>query len=865
MVTLIGRDTDLDAVAELLEARPLVTILGPAGVGKTSLARAIAEDREHVFVELAGIDRSEVVVSTVLGRIGFSTVDVFSDWLAERPQLMVLDNCEHVLDGVAELVDLIRSASPDSTILATSRMPLDAAGEFVFVLRPLEVNPDDAGGAAPSVELFLERANAAGAGTPDLDAVHRLCARLDGMPLAIEIAAARARSMTPDEILGHLDLTVDVLSRRTFRGESRHRSLRAAIDWSYNLLDADMQRLVRALSIFSGAFTAELAHAVCGLDGEAEFDTLDRLATLVDASLLTSTATMFGTRYGQLDSIRAYARQRLEEAGETGAVKDRYVDQVLMIAAGHVTGADRPWGADLLAGILALVDDLLATITITLDDPTPDRAYMLMTVLWAAVHQSRSGEIAAIGEVVLDCWSDVPHPMRVDAIATTATAIRELGDGDRATELALAALPDAASGIAAPVTLNRLLALTHRRDDPNRAMEYGQAAIDAAIERGLTPFRLELEVFQAQALGSIGRKEEARAKVAAVLDITGPDDVNHIWAQLVDGILVADLDRPLARSILRQALEMSTKADYWFGIGAALRLLGALDAMDGDFASGAKLLVQAIDHNVAVGAHAETGVSVLTAGMLLRKAGHPDADTLIASGLSWSGDPLIFGVDLSSLATTDIDRSLGVAPLTARRLARSALVGLASEDTSSPASMDEVARLVRQGDVWEVTYLGETVVAKHGKGWLDIAQLLQAPRREIHVLDLIGAAVVESAADDAIDATAMAAYRERVRELQSEIDTATGLGDLGRVETAQAEMDALVDQLTAAYGLGGRARKTTGTAERARSTVTQRIRSVIKRLAETHPPLHRHFRAAITTGVYCSYTPERPISWTVDF
>jgi hypothetical protein len=175
----------------------------------------------------------------------------------------------------------------------------------------------------------------------------------------------------------------------------------------------------------------------------------------------------------------------------------------------------------------------------------------------------------------------------------------------------------------------------------------------------------------------------------------------------------------------------------------------------------------------------------------------------------------------------------------------------------------DTAALTERGDIWEIDYAGRTVTVKASKGMADLAKLLAAGGREIHCLDLIGGAVRDASTGDMIDATARRAYESRIRDLQADVDAAEADNDYVRAERAQAELDALIDHLSAALGQGGRTRRAGDTAEKARSAVTQRLRATIRRLEDLHPELGRHLRASVITGIYCSYRPERAITWRV--
>jgi hypothetical protein len=259
----------------------------------------------------------------------------------------------------------------------------------------------------------------------------------------------------------------------------------------------------------------------------------------------------------------------------------------------------------------------------------------------------------------------------------------------------------------------------------------------------------------------------------------------------------------------------------------------------------------------------------LAAGAALR-AGRPDLarhllDT--APAPDWvTVLPDIFGPELEALAAGSV-RAVGVAGSTAAaiRQARALLdagvaPGVARTDPPTPPTPPGAA-LVRRGDVWETNFAGHTARVRHVKGLVDLVVLLGRPEQEVHCLELIGAADVGGSAGPALDDQARRAYQQRIRELQEEVDEAQADNDPVRAERAETELDALVEQLSAAFGIGGRARSSGSAAERARSAVTWRIRSAIRRIEDLHPELGRHLRNAVRTGTWCAYRPETPVEW----
>ena len=311
---ILGRQSVLDDVARRLRESRLVTITGPGGIGKTTVADATARAEAHRYplgttrVDLTVVDDEREVSAAMAAQLGFGSFRALLDSPTDQPALIVVDNCEHVLEAAATAIDQLVDACASPTILATSRSPLGVPGESVAVLGPLDlpsIGGDEQG--SPAVQLFLARAREAGAVIDDADlpAVARLCGLLDGVPLAIELAAARTRVLTPVELLDRLG-GLDTFRRSRTRGAARHRSLRDTIAWSYALLDADDQRNFDRWSVLTGPFTLEDAHAIG--DDRDESATLDRLQRLVDDSLLATSSVAGVTHYRQLEVVRAYAR-----------------------------------------------------------------------------------------------------------------------------------------------------------------------------------------------------------------------------------------------------------------------------------------------------------------------------------------------------------------------------------------------------------------------------------------------------------------------------------------------------------------------------------------------------------------------------
>jgi len=336
----VGRRAERAGVGRLLAERRLVTLTGVGGVGKTRLALQVAADQAGRWpdglwwVELGAVTDpggvAEAVASTlgvlvepVRGPLGSAAVA-----LADRRGLVCLDNCEHVLDGAAEVAAALLGACPRVTVLATSREPLGLAGEAVWQVPPL--TEEDA------LALFLERAGAVRPGFT-LDAageaaVRAMCRRLDGIPLALELAAAWLRALTPQQIEAGLDDRFGLLVRGPRGAAPRQQTLAASIEWSHALLGETDRVVLRRLAVFPGGFDLEAARSVAAAGPVARREVLDALGRLVDKSLVVAAARGGEARYRLLETIREFAADRLEEAGEVAATRDRHLAHVLAFA-----------------------------------------------------------------------------------------------------------------------------------------------------------------------------------------------------------------------------------------------------------------------------------------------------------------------------------------------------------------------------------------------------------------------------------------------------------------------------------------------------------------------------------------------------
>jgi len=881
-VELFGREAELALVTERLRDRRLVTLIGPGGIGKTSLARAAVAVAEPGFaqgslaVDLTRVASVEAVRESLAGQLGYTSFAGMLDAPTEHPVLLLVDNCEHVVDAVAEALDELLEACLAPTVLATSRTALEVPGETVVPIGPLSLPP--AGTLeAPAVALFLARAADAGAAIEPDDAVAELCRRLDGVPLAIELAAARTRSMAPAEILERLAAGLDVLDRPRRRSARRHQSLRAAIGWSHELLTPDEQAFFEHLGVFAGPFTAEQAHAVAARPGTDLAATQDLFDALVAASMVVADTSGPTTRYRELETLRSFALARLEEAGRRRDVEAGFVDHVVDKVAQIVGLGSGTFSSTALNEMLDLYDNVASAIRWCLEhDDAPDRVSLLAAALWLVIHHSHLDEIGELAEGVVARWDDAGHPMGPDVVATAATARYMRGEHEAAVALATAALEHVGDSPYGPITLPRTIGQSRRAvGAADESMAWFATTAEEARARGVAALAVEADTARAQVLADLGRVDEALDLVRAAGASAAADgsDIGVAWARSIEGSILLRVDGARAREVVDAARHQCDAIGYVAGSLGARRSAALAALVADDLPDAAVSALDLLEHILGRGSTYGLRMVLDTAAPLLVRAGRPGpAADLAATALSLPVMSITASVghELFPLDAT------GGTVLTIRDailLTRSELGPVARGEVTAavapaPATPDVEAGRVgtfrRQGDVWEVG-LGEgTTSVKGTKGMDDLARLLARPGDEVHCLELVGAAVEESSTGEVLDETARRAYEQRIRDLQDELDEADAHHDPARSERAQAEMDAIVDQLTAALGLAGRARRTGSTVERARSTVTQRVRSTIRRVEAAHPRLGRHLRASIRTGTFCAYAPEEPVVWDLD-
>jgi non-specific serine/threonine protein kinase len=420
---LIGREHDLQRVCALLigarDARPssrLITLTGVGGVGKTTLALEVAAELRAAFgngawlVELAPVVDAALVPRVVGAAVGMSDGaeappdEALVGFLRTRRTLLVLDNCEHLIDACAHLARRLLDGCPAVHLLVTSREPLLLPGEQQVRLQPLPA-PEEADVASPerlagnpAVQLLVTHAQAASADfrlTPEVaPAIARVCARLEGIPLALVLAAARLTVLSPQQLLDRLDDAFQLLSTRSRAAPTRQQTLRATLDWSYGLLTASEQAVFRRLGVFAGGCDLRTAEAVCALDDLTAADVLDLLARLVDKSLVMAEAAAGVARYRLLQPLRQYAAERLAACGEACAVERRHTAQYLSLAEQAASGLSGPRQIAWLARLDGDLDNLRAALHRVAQGDDAEQELRLVTALaryWEARGQLGEG------------------------------------------------------------------------------------------------------------------------------------------------------------------------------------------------------------------------------------------------------------------------------------------------------------------------------------------------------------------------------------------------------------------------------------------------------------------------------------------
>lgn len=872
----MGRALELTAVLALLSqphAR-LVTLTGTGGTGKTRLAQQAAAELEDQFphgvywVSLGPIHDPDMVRGAISESLGAK--DDLTKHIHDRRLLLVLDNFEHLLDAVPLVADLL-AACPNIQILATSRERLHLQVEHEYPVPPLAEEE--------AVQFFLARARSLVPGITESSAITEVCRRLDQLPLALELAAARMKTLSQSQLLARLERRLPLLSGGPRDAPERQRTLRATIDWSFELLTEGDRRLFRRLSVFVGGWTLDAAEGVA----DAE---LDSLQSLVEKNLVGHAHE----RFTMLETIGEFAQERLTESGEQDELRRRHAKYFARLGT-HL--GPRVRASELEA--VALMDADYRNARMALDwalacgeHELSERLLRGLRFYW--ITQGLAVEGYRTGLAVLERALS-PSPRLISEVSELA---RVNGDLDRAIELkervirtldgtdepsALPATETIATGISdrelpasqeltergflLPNVLADLALTLVQRGDIDRAQRLAERGLAIRMARG-NAFGI------AHAQEPLIRIELHRGNYAKAATLA-EDSIRvwqaaKAWSDLALGCVLAAIasrgagDTALTRMQVRRALQAALACRQSSALTAALEQAAVLAAEKGKYEVALRLYSSASAWRQASGDAFDRDDTAWRLSAESMPEGQRAAHIKEGGELSLA-DATAYALDYLEQDNLADQREAAVPPQAP------------AADALPEKGQEGYFQL--EGEYWSIRYAGQMLRLRDSKGLRIVACLLAEPGRPFPALDLerLGqagdAATVHAlASQDAgelLDEQARSAYRARLAELRDEVDEATSSGDAVRFGTLNDEMHFITRELARGLGLGGRSRRGGSIAERARLNVTRATRASIQRIAAVDPRLAAHLNVALHTGAVCLYAPDprSSIAWRV--
>ncbi len=871
-----------------MESR-LVTLTGAGGIGKTRLALEVARDllggyEDGVWlVELAGLTDPQLVPEAVMSALGYITqpgltpTETLLSALGSRELLCVIDNCEHLIEAAAQLADILLRRCSGLHILATSRDVLGVDGEVTWRV-PSMATLDarrtyglEELRSCETVQLLIQRARAARPGFDLTDdnaaAVLRICGLVDGIPLAVELVAASTRAMSVTAIEERIAEQFNLITGGRRTTMPRQRTLQATFDWSHQLLSDDEQALFRRLSVFAGGFTLDAVEAVCRVDGDDTTNQswLRTLSDLVDKSLVISLEGAHEPgRYRLLEPIRQYAAERLAQANEADAIRNLHAHFFLGLGDDAFTELRGPRQAAWMRRVADELDNFRACFGWALDRDPRDalRLAVALERYWIRNNPAEGREwlkkalerykprddlrLQALYDAAYWAWY---RGLVVEArqLGNDCLALaRELGS-DLYIGQALGALGAVASTERAEGWITSCLSAYEAAEQHIR-----RANDPEALGRLLNNYGCTLQVG-----GDLGG---ARAKVEEALALANSREDPWQISGFLESLAEIALERgdvAEAEQHSRQVLTIERELGSRTSVAYALFVLAKV-VMDTQPERSLRLLGAASTLLSAAGIVSDTKDVAEAQRQPRALLGDAASDVLWNEGVRMSLQEAVrFGLG----EVQPLERNVVATP--SRRAA-------AGEAHAPPE-----AEFVRAGEYWSLTFMGKTVRLRDSKGLRDIARLMATPGREVAAVDLASGrgkpvAVRELAelgmsaeadAGEMLDSEARAQYRERLTDLEQEIDDADAANDPERAGRAREEREFLLAELTAAVGLSGRPRRALDPAERARKAVTWRIRDALNHVEAAHAELGRHLRRSVRTGGFCVYEPAEPTAW----
>jgi predicted ATPase/DNA-binding SARP family transcriptional activator len=679
-VPLIGRDADLDLLMDLMDRSRVVTVTGIGGVGKTQLAvagaqRALRSGRvtRAWMVELAAVDDPAAVVDAVGTALrlvpmhGVAPGQRLARYLAPFTAVLVLDNCEHLVEAVTDLVVELVHGCPGLTVVATSQRPLRMLDEHVLPLDPLPVSADGITSAA-AVQLFLERARRADArfdpDDDDLTAITQLCRRIDGLPLAIELAAARIRHATPQELLDRLTDRFSLLRSGNRLVPDRHAALRDVVSWSYRLLDASERDLFDRVSVFRGAFTAADAAPLIG-QGEAAI--ADALAGLVDRSLLAPRRDPHhrSTVFVQLETLRAYGAEQLASAGLEAQTRSRHAH---VMAALVDQGGQAVTGPDLgrwVRRVRARMDDL-RTAQSWAAEHEPALALRILAGLVDWIEFDPTGELVD--------WADAAtarfDPGRAsqdgerpgggeNLISQTAVVMALAGAGERftgnldgAVRRARAALTllNGKDDVQARFALYLLGEICLYRGHLAATLVFASRARTLAESAGDTLRARWCDMTEVLALAYSGQQQAALARAEALVGRADLTPITAAWAAYTLGEVLMEQDPPRAAARLEAAVRDARRLGDRFLTGVALLSLASVTARHRGPVAAVPVLDEVVQHWERLGNWTQRWTTFRTVADVLSRAGDAESAAILLGACRRASATQIYGPDAQRLA-----------------------------------------------------------------------------------------------------------------------------------------------------------------------------------------------------------------------